>query len=464
MTDKRQKNRKYTAYQRKEAGEAGNRRTAGFEPAMVIGEIGIPVPEQLMEEIADIRNLKEAYFQVRSNKGSAGIDKMTVEELGRYLLKHYEEISQELLQGTYIPQPVRRVEIPKASGGMRKLGIPCAIDRLIQQALLQVVQKYWDSTFSEHSYGFRPGRSQHQAIEQAQKYVSSGLQYVVDLDLEKFFDRVNQDILMSRVAKRVKDKRVLKLIRAFLNAGIMENGVVQPQEEGVPQGGPLSPWLSNVMLDELDRELEKRKLNFIRWADDCNIYVGSERAGKRVMESITRFLSKRLRLKVNTEKSAVGRPWERKFLGFTFLKRESLRRRIAPQALKRAKIKIRDLTRRKRGGTLEQIITEVATYLNGWIGYFGFAQVKSDVESLERWVRRRLRCLIWKRWKTSKRRFKELRRRNVNEALARRTAGSSKGAWHLSNSKALSYALPNKFFQSLGLPALLSRVSAYETP
>lgn len=244
----------------------------------------------------------------------------------------------------------------------------------------------------------------------------------------------------------------------------MENGVVQPQEEGVPQGGPLSPWLSNVMLDELDRELEKRKLNFIRWADDCNIYLGSERAGKRVMDSITRFLSKRLRLKVNTEKSAVGRPWERKFLGFTFLRRESLRRRIAPQALERAKTKIRELTRRKRGGTLEQIITEVAKYLNGWIGYFRFAQVKSDVESLERWVRHCLRCLIWKRWKTSKRRFKELRKRDVNEGLARRTAGSSKGEWHLSNSKALSYALPNKFFKTLGLPDLLSRVSAYDTP
>jgi len=459
MTDKRQKNRKQTAYIRKGTGEARTSGVEGFESGMVIGEIGIPVPEQLMEEIADVRNLKEAYFRVRSNKGSAGIDKMTVEELGGYLLRHYDEISQQLLQGTFKPQPVRRVEIPKSTGGTRKLGIPCAIDRLIQQALLQVVQKYWDSTFSEHSYGFRPGRSQHQAIEQAQKYVCSGLQYVVDLDLEKFFDRVNQDILMGLVAKRLKDKRVLKLIRAFLNAGIMENGVVQPQEEGVPQGGPLSPWLSNVMLDELDRELEKRKLNFIRWADDCNIYVGSERAGKRVMESITSFLSKRLKLKVNTEKSAVGRPWERKFLGFTFLKRESLRRRIAPQALERAKTKIRELTRRKRGGTLELIVEEIARYLNGWIGYFGYGEVKSDVESLEKWVRRRLRCLIWKRWKTSKKRFKELRKRDVNEGLARRTAGSSKGAWHLSNSKALSYSLPNKFFRNLGLPDLLSRVS-----
>jgi RNA-directed DNA polymerase len=460
MTDKRQKNRKQTAYIRKGTGEARTPGVEGFESVMVIGEIGIPVPEQLMEEIADVRNLKEAYFRVRSNKGSAGIDKMTVEELGGYLLRHYDEISQQLLQGTFKPQPVRRVEIPKSTGGTRKLGIPCAIDRLIQQALLQVVQKYWDSTFSEHSYGFRPGRSQHQAIEQAQKYVCSGLQYVVDLDLEKFFDKVNQDILMGLVAKRLKDKRVLKLIRAFLNAGIMENGVVQPQAEGVPQGGPLSPWLSNVMLDELDRELEKRKLNFIRWADDCNIYVGSERAGKRVMESITSFLSKRLKLKVNTEKSAVGRPWERKFLGFTFLRRESLRRRIAPQALERAKTKIRELTRRKRGGTLEQIVEELARYLNGWIGYFGYGEVKSDVESLEKWVRHRLRSLIWKRWKTSKRRLSELRKRDVNEGLARRTAGSSKGAWHLSNSKALSYALPNKFFRSLGLPDLLSRVSS----
>ena len=459
MTDKRQKIRNQTAYIRKGMGEARTSGVEGFESGLVIGEIGIPVPEQLMEEIANVRNLKEAYFRVRSNKGSAGIDKMTVEELGGYLLRHYDEISQQLLQGTFKPQPVRRVEIAKSTGGTRKLGIPCAIDRLIQQALLQVVQKYWDSTFSEHSYGFRPGRSQHQAIEQAQKYVCSGLQYVVDLDLEKFFDRVNQDILMGLVAKRLKDKRVLKLIRAFLSAGIMENGVVQAQDEGVPQGGPLSPWLSNVMLDELDRELEKRKLNFIRWADDCNIYVGSERAGKRVMESITNCVSKRLKLKVNTEKSAVGRPWERKFLGFTFLKRESLRRRIAPQALERAKTKIRELTRRKRGGTLEQIVKELARYLNGWIGYFGYAEVKSDVERLEKWIRHRLRCLIWKRWKRSKARFKELRKRNVNENLARRTAGSSKGEWHISASKALSYALPDKFFQSLGLPDLLSRVS-----
>jgi RNA-directed DNA polymerase len=320
--------------------------------------------------------------------------------------------------------------------------------------MLRVLQKYWDGTFSEHSYGFRPGRSQHQAIKQAQKYVCSGLRYVVDIDLEKFFDRVNQDILMGLVAKRVKDKRVLKLIRAFLNVGIMEDGVVQPQEEGVPQGGPLSPWLSNVMLDELDRELEKRKLNFIRWADDCNIYVGSERAGKRVMESITQFLSKRLKLKVNTEKSAVGRPWERKFLGFTFQEEEQPRRKIAPQSLERAKEKIKKITSRKRGGTLEQIIEELAKYLNGWLGYFAICEVKFGFERLEGWTRRRLRCLIWKRWKTSNKRYKELRQCGVREGLARDTAGSTKGPWHVSASKALSYALPNAYFRTLGLPKL----------
>jgi len=268
MTEERQKNQLKLTFTWEVGGEAPDSQVQGTEAEMAASETGIPVTEHLMEEVADIRNLKEAFFQVRSNKGAPGVDGMTVEELGKYLLQHHEEISHKLLQGDYVPQAVRPVEIPKPAGGTRMLGIPCVLDRLIQQALLQVLQKYWDTTFSEHSYGFRPGRSQHQAIEQAQKYVGSGLRWVVDLDLEKFFDRVNHDILMGLVAKRVKDKRVLKLIRAFLNAGIMVDGVVQPKEEGAPQGGPLSPWLSNVMLDEYDRELEKRGLKFVRYADD----------------------------------------------------------------------------------------------------------------------------------------------------------------------------------------------------
>jgi RNA-directed DNA polymerase len=457
MSKRRQKNQLKLTFVRATEGEAFCDRKQGYEADVAIGGTENLVATQLMEEVADTRNLMEAFYQVRKNKGKPGIDLMTVEQLGTYLLKHHEELRRELLSGAYKPEPVRRVEIPKATGGKRMLGIPCVKDRLVQQALLQVVQKYWDPTFSDSSYGFRPGRSQYQAIQQAQKYVGSGLRYVVDLDLENFFNRVNHDILMGLVAKRVQDKRVLKLIRAFLNAGVMIDGVVQDIEEGTPQGGPLSPWLSNVMLHELDRELERRKLRFVRYADDCNVYVNSERAGLRVMQGITEFLEERLKLKVNAEKSAVAHPWTRKFLGFSFTEEEHPRCRIAPQSLDRAKTKLRELTCPKRGRTTEQIVTEVAQYLTGWMAYYAVCEVQRDFDNLERWVRRRLRALMWTRWKTPKKRFKELIKRGVAQRLARRSAGTSKGPWRLSSSPALHQALPNVMFRGLGLPRLSCR-------
>src|SRR5215831_6819150 len=329
---------------------------------------------RLMEEVCERENLKEALRQVKGNKGSAGVDGISVNQLTDYLKQHWPVIREQLLNGTYVPKPVRRVEIPKPDGGVRKLGIPTVLDRFIQQAVMQVLQRKWDSTFSDYSYGFRPGRSAHQAVAQAQRYIAAGYGWVIDLDLEKFFDRVNHDKLMGQVAKRVEDKRLLKLIRAFLNAGVMENGLVSPSVEGTPQGGPLSPLLSNLVLDELDRELERRGHRFVRYADDSNIYVRSERAGQRVMTSVTRFITQRLKLKVNEAKSAVGRPQERKFLGFSFTAGPEAKRVIAPKALDRFKHRIREITRRAKGASIETTIEELAPYMRGWRNYFGFCE------------------------------------------------------------------------------------------
>jgi RNA-directed DNA polymerase len=410
---------------------------------------------RLMEEVCERVNLKEALRRVKANKGSAGVDGITVGGITDYLKQHWPAIREQLLNGTYEPKPVRRVEIPKPDGGVRKLGIPTVLDRFVQQAVMQVLQRQWDPTFSASSYGFRPGRSAQQAVAQAQQYIVEGYCWCVDFDLEKFFDRVNHDKLMGQIAKRVEDKRLLKLIRAFLNAGVMENGLVSPSVEGTPQGGPLSPLLSNLVLDELDRELERRGLRFVRYADDCNVYVRSERAGQRVMESVTRFITQKLKLKVNEAKSAVARPQERKFLGFSFGAGPEVKRVIAPKALDRFKRRVRDITRRAKGVSMKTTIEELAPYMRGWRGYFGFCETPEVLIGLTRWVRLRLRAAMWRQWKTPRRCREALIELGVRTRLASNTAGSGLGPWYLAKAKALSVGLSNAYFKSLGLPSLV---------
>jgi RNA-directed DNA polymerase len=461
MSAKRQNNQMALAFTLAPPGEARTGMAEGTETLVAKSDAERPASTaQVMEEVCERENLKRALRRVRGNKGSAGIDGMTVEQLPAFLKEHWPTIRAQLLNGTYRPQPVRRVEIPKPDGGSRKLGIPTALDRFLQQAVLQVLQRDWDGTFSEQSYGFRPNRSAHQAVARAQGYIAAGYRWVVDLDLEKFFDQVNHDRLMGRVAKRVTDRRLLTLLRAFLNAGVMEHGLVSPTDEGTPQGGPLSPLLSNLVLDDLDRELERRGHRFVRYADDCNIYVQSERAGQRVMESITTFITTRLKLKVNREKSAVAQPRTRKFLGFSFTMGVMPKRRIAPTAITRFKARARALTRRTRGVSFEQMVGELATYLTGWRGYFGYCETPSVLTDLDSWLHRRLRCVAWKQWKRGPRRFAALRHHGVGRDLAAKTAGSPHGPWHLSRSPALSFALPGAFFDSLGLPRLSARSTA----
>jgi RNA-directed DNA polymerase len=458
MSDKRQKNQLMLAFAGEYRGEAPNGLGGGTESLGVKRRTESPaIGERLMEEVCGRENCKQALARVRANKGSAGVDGMTVQQLPEYLKQNWPAIREQLLSGTYKPQPVKRVGIPKPDGGIRKLGIPTVLDRFIQQAVMQVLQRRWDRTFSEHSYGFRPGRSAHQAVEQAQKYIAEGYRWVVDLDLEKFFDRVNHDRLMAKIAERVGDKRMLKLIRAFLTAGVLEDGLVNPVDEGTPQGGPMSPLLSNIVLDEFDRELEQRGLRFARYADDSNIYVRSKRAGERVMGSVTRFIATKLKLKVNQQKSMVARPWERKFLGFSFTNAGIPKRRIAPKAVDRFKERVRELTSRTRGVSTERMAEELARYLRGWLGYFGKCQTPSVLQSLEEWTRRRLRSAIWKQWKRGKVRFAELRKRGLGKDLAAQSAGSAHGPWRMANSPALGIALPNAYFDSLGIPRLTVR-------
>jgi RNA-directed DNA polymerase len=439
--------------------QAGEAREAGREEAESLSTMNDPErpasTNRLMEEVCERENLKEALRRVKANKGSAGVDGMTVGGITDYLKQHWPAIREQLLSGTYKPQPVRRVEIPKPDGGgVRKLGIPSVLDRFIQQAVMQVLQKQWDRTFSDHSYGFRPGRSAHQAVAQAQQYIAEGHGWCVDLDLEKFFDRVNHDKLMGQIAKRVEDKRLRRLIRAFLNVGVMENGLVSPSVEGTPQGGPLSPLLSNLVLDELDRELKRRSHRFVRYADDCNIYVSSERAGQRVMESITRFITQKLKLKVNEAKRAVAQPQERKFLGFSFTAGPEVRRVIAPKALDRFRQRIREITRRAKGVGMETTMEELAPYMRGWRSYFGFCETPEVLIGLTRWVRLRLRAALWRQWKTPRRRRAALLELGVRPRLASNTAGSGLGPWYLAKAKALSVGLSNAYFKSLGLPSL----------
>ena len=409
-----------------------------------------------MEAVVEKENMRGAYRRVVANAGSAGIDRMTVAELKDYLVGEWPGIREKLLRGSYTPQAVLRVEIPKPGGnGKRKLGIPTVVDRLIQQALLQVLTPIFDPGFSASSYGFRPGRSAHQAVLKAREYIEAGNTWVVDIDLEKFFDRVNHDMLMARVARKVKDKRVLRLIRRFLQAGVMEDGLVAASREGTPQGGPLSPLLSNIMLDDLDKELERRGHSFCRYADDCNIYVKSQRAGERVKESMTGFLTKRLKLKVNEGKSAVDRPWKRKFLGYTVLPGKRVRLRIAPESIHRLKGKLRQPYRMGRGWSVKRLIETLTPILKGWINYFRLAEVKRTLEELDEWLRRRLRGVLWRQWKRPHARARNLMKRGLPEAQAWKSATNGRGPWWNAGARHMNFAFPKKYFDSLGLLSLL---------
>lgn len=421
-----------------------------------------PEAEQLMEAVVARENMFRAYKQVVSNKGAAGIDGMTVEQLKPYLQEHWAKIKEELLKGEYQPQPVRCVEIPKPQGGMRQLGIPTVVDRLIQQALHQVLSPVFEPDFSESSYGFRPGRSAHQAVQQAREYVAEGRRWVADLDLEKFFDRVNHDVLMSRLARKISDKRVLRTIRRYLQAGMMTGGVTSPRTEGTPQGGPLSPLMSNVLLDELDKELERRGHKFCRYADDCNIYVRSRQAGERVMASVTEFLEKRLRLKVNREKSAVARPWERKFLGYSMTWHKQPRLKVAKSSIVRLKAKVRVIFKEGRGRSLSQVIKELNALLRGWMQYFRLAEVKGIFDELDSWIRRRLRCLIWLRWKRPKTRMKELIKRGLEKLRAWKSAGNGRGSWWNAGASHMNEAFPKSYFDRSGLVSLLDKQRKFQ--
>ena len=410
---------------------------------------------QMMEAVVARENLLRAYQQVMSNKGAAGVDEMSVEQLKPYLQEHWAKIREELLKGEYQPQGVRCVEIPKPQGGMRQLGIPTVVDRLIQQALHQVLSRIFEPGFSESSYGFRPGRSAQQAVQQAREYVAEGRRWVVDLDLEKFFDRVNHDILMSRLARRISDKRVLRLIRRYLQAGMMTDGMASPRTEGTPQGGPLSPLMSNILLDELDKELERRGHKFCRYADDCNIYVQSEQAGERVMKSITEFLEKRLRLKVNVEKSAVARPWKRKFLGYSMTSQQEPRLKVAETSIQRLKAKVRKIVREGKGRSVSRVIKELNSLLRGWMQYFRLAETKGIFEELDGWLRRKLRCLLWRQWKRTFARARNLMKRGLDKLRAWKSATNGRGAWWNAGASHMNEAFPKSYFDRLGLISLL---------
>jgi RNA-directed DNA polymerase len=436
-------------------GEAPTDRRSGEASTAVSGNER-PGTDRLMEEVVQRGNAKAALKRVKQNKGSPGVDGMTVDELPEYLAEHWETIREELLAGTYQPKPVKRQEIPKSGGGVRELGIPCALDRFVQQAILQVLQPRFDPTFSEHSHGFRPGRRAHDAVCEAQRYIQEGRRVVVDVDLEKFFDRVNHDVLMGKLSARIADKRMLGLVRRYLEAGIMANGVVVERFEGTPQGGPLSPLLANVLLDEVDKELEKRGLSFVRYADDLNVYVRSKRAGEDAMQTLRRLYA-RLRLRVNEAKSAVARPWDRKFLGYSFwvAAGRKVKRRVAPKALAAMKQRVREITDRNGGRDMSRVFADLRSYLAGWKEYFRLAETRRVFSDLDEWIRHRLRLVQLKQWKRGTTIYREMKRLGANEDAARQVAANSRRWWR-NSSKLLNTALPTSYYDRKGVPRLAS--------
>lgn len=453
--EKPQRPWKEAAGSRHEPGLGRQTATATADP------IG-PQTQALMEEVLRRENLRKALRRVQSNKGAPGVDGMGVEELPDYLRKEWHAIREQLLRASYVPSPVREVQLPKPGGGTRMLGIPTVLDRFITQAILQVMSPLFDTGFSNHSYGFRPGRSALQAVRQARDYIAEGHRWVVDLDLEKFFDQVNHDMLMSRVARKVEDKRLLRLIRRYLNAGIMKEGMVSTREAGTPQGSPLSPLLSNILLDDFDKELERRGHRFCRYADDANVYVRSRRAGERVMESLTRFLEGRLRLTVNRTKSAVERPWKRKFLGYTVTTQFSPRLKPAPEALKRAKDRIRQIMHRGRGRNIRKVIEEINRFTRGWVGYFRLATVKHAFDLLDQWIRRRLRKILWEQWKKPKTRYRKLVALGIEASRARKATATGRGAWWNAGASHMHAAVNNRLLAAWGLLNLLTQLRALQ--
>jgi RNA-directed DNA polymerase len=422
-----------------------------------------PQRPDLIERMLERGNLLKALQAVEANRGAAGVDGMEVGQLRHHLREHWAGIREQILNGTYEPRPVRRVDIPKPGGGTRMLGIPTVLDRLIQQAIHQILSPLWEKEFSPHSYGFRPGRSAAQAVKAAQGHIQSGKRWVVDLDLEKFFDRVNHDVLMARVARKVKDRRMLRLIRRYLESGIMQQGLVEPRSEGTPQGGPLSPLLSNILLDDLDKELEQRGHRFCRYADDCNIYVGSRRAGGRVMASLTRFLKEILKLAVNPKKSAVDRPWKRKFLGFSVTAHRDCRLRVAPQAVERFKDAMREKFREGRGRNLRAFLESLKPKLRGWASYFSVAETRNVFEDLDQWLRRKLRCMEWRKWKRPRTRMRKLTALGLDRGCARESAFNGRGPWWNAGASHMNAALPTAYLRKLGYLTLMDLVDWYAT-
>lgn len=421
-----------------------------------------PETQRLLEDILSRENMQAALKRVVSNKGAAGIDGMTVGELGEHLRQNWPCIREQLLAGEYRPQAVRKVEIPKASGGKRTLGIPTVLDRLIQQAMHQQLMLIFEPHFSEASYGFRPGRSAQQAVQKARAHVAEGYRWIVDLDLEKFFDRVNHDILMSRVARFVKDKQVLRLIRRYLQAGLLEGGIASIRQEGTPQGGPLSPLLSNILLDEFDKELERRGHRFCRYADDCNLYLQTKRSAERVMVSVTQFLEEQLKLKVNRSKSAVDRPWNRSFLGYSMTFHKKPRLKVSPVSVKRHKARIKGILRRGRGRNLTKVIEELTPVMRGWINFYWYAEVKGLFEELDQWTRRKLRCVLWRQWKRPWTRAKRMMQRGLKEAHAFCSAFNGRGPWWNAGSSHMNLACPASYFSKAGLFSYMEQFHRFQ--